>query len=61
MEIVEEGDRWVGFDGVVGFNPGQSDLPGLEFTLGLGLVIEQAACLHFVFFQDLVNLLGLQF
>lgn len=59
MEVIEEGDGWIGLYGIVRLDPGESGLPSLDFPLGLSLVIEQAACLHLVFFQDLVNFLGL--
>ena len=59
VEVVEDRERWVRFDSVVGLNPRKSLVPGLQFTQGFGLIVEKATCLEVVLVQDGLNLLSL--
>jgi hypothetical protein len=59
LKIVEDGEAGIGLDGVVGFNPGESFLPGSYLAHGFVFVVDEAAGLEVVVGEDLVNFFGL--
>ena len=56
LQIVEQGEGGVGFDGVVGSDPGECLLPGWQLADGLLLVIDQAAGLEVMAAEDWADL-----
>ena len=60
VEVVEEGQGGVGLDGVVGFDPGESFLPGCELAGSLVFVVEKTAGLQLILLENVADLHGLR-
>jgi len=43
-EILKKGKSWIGFNSIVGFNPGKSLGPCLIFSLGFVGVVDERTC-----------------
>jgi hypothetical protein len=54
---LEEGLSWIGFDGVVGFDPGKGSGPCSVFSLGFILVVDERAGLQIGLFNEVKNFL----